>query len=251
MPTSGSSSSPRTIEVLAAPLTDTAHWRRLAAIALALVAATTVVLVSMLATRDSSAPATLSAPGLVPAKGDTTAGELRSTVSGQTPAPARTRVYSPVDVRTLADARASGGEPRAAQSASDEGTSDEALPVDESPAIQRTPVPEANVSIAPARAAAVRIAPSTPAPTRSLAAPPSPPQPREHPRIDAATKRLPDPPSSTQATLSRVPMPTLEPARPRTVPIDSPRGERQDAASDLDAAWARREQWMRERLRQR
>ena len=230
------------------PAMDTAAWRRLAVIALALVTGTTVALVSMLVARESSEPVTVSAPQVVSAGSDATAGEPHDTLASEKAAPPRTRVYSPVDVRTLADARANGDAPPAAQIAVD----DDARTTkqgDEPLAAERAPIPQPSVVVTSVQPAPTRVAP--PPPTRAVATPSSPAQRREALRVVTPTQRLPEAHANTQATLSRAPLSTIEPAIPRPVPVDPPRVERGDAASDLDAAWARREQWMRERLRQR
>ena len=230
------------------PVMDTAAWRRLSVIALALVGGTTVALVSMLVARESSVPATVSAPQVVSAQSDPTAGELHNAVASERTAPARTRVYSPVDVRTLADARANGDAPQAAQTAVEEDAR-ESKPSDEPLAAARTPIPQPSVLVTSIQPAPPRVAP--PPPTRELATRSAPSQRRESTRAVTPTQRLPERSANTQAALSRAPVSTIEPAIPRPVPVDPPRVERRDAVSDLDAAWARREQWMRERLRQR
>ncbi len=227
---------------------DVARWRRLAVIALVLVVTSTVLLTTMLAADDrtalvetlSSAPAPASTNAVAAAAG------AAKNDPGDTAAPARPRVYSPVDVRTLAAARAHGNDaPPPVAIAED---ADEAVTAEDSRAVPIV-VPATTFEAAP-----VRVAPSAPArssASKRASTPPVVRQASDRTRRAAPAERSPDTRIDARAMAPGVPRAT-EPLTSRDVPEDIPRQQKHDAsAAALDAAWDRREQWMRERLRQR
>lgn len=227
---------------------DVTRWRRLAIVALFLVAATTVPLAMMVGARHSAMPEeSPRSPetAAVSANADEVTAVPSTTASGDKAlASLRPRAYSTIDARTLAEARAHGTDPAPTRAAIDEAT--EASLVGEpapAPSVVPAPViavmPESPVSSRPRQA-------GSPRPTVK---PPVLQQAQDRTRLAVTPERL-EPRGDTRSTGS-VAGTANEPARARELPADAPRQRQQDASSDLDAAWERREQWMRDRLRQR
>jgi len=234
----------------ASPPMSTSRWQQLAVWTAVLVAVTTVLLVATMFGRDV-APTDRSPPsGMVPVSTSDGPASLESTSAGErdkaTALPSRTRVYSPVDVKTLADARAHGAQPEATHSAIDEDADRSAVAT------------QANVAPRIAPVSGDAVAPlSTPRPRVPHAGTVRPAAKPPVSRQAQAPMRAPAPPEHFSQTRAQTRTVTTAPAAaeraaPRDLPVDPPRTSRQDAASaELDAVWARREQWMRERLRQR
>src|SRR5687768_14002038 len=229
---------------------DMTRWRRLAMVALFLVAATTVPLAMMLGARyaampDESprSPETAS----VSANADEVTAGLPTTAPADKAlaSPVRPRAYSTIDVRTLAEARAYGTNPAPTPPAIDEAT-DASLVGDPPPAPSVVPGPVMAVAPESTGPSRPRQA-STPRPT---ARPPVLQQAQDRTRVAGTPERALGPRVDTR-TPGNVVRISNEPARASELPADAPRQRQHDASSDLDAAWERREQWMRDRLRQR
>jgi hypothetical protein len=236
-----------------------ARWRRLSFVALALVVASTALLTTMLRVRSSSDVAVPSAsdPATLQATSPKNADSASQRTAEASGAPQRPRSYSPVDVSTLAAARAYG----------DDAGSRPSVSADvEQPALE-TALRDAPPSVAvssDARAPDADAAPVSP-PAQARSAPPATrpaAQPaKERTRAVVASARAPTRRADTRTDVATLPdavaaapepRPAIEPPRPSAALDDAPqRRQPAAAATELDAAWDRREQWMRERLRQR
>ena len=219
---------------------DIARWRRLVVVAIALVVLSTAGLISLMRVEPSTAsPA-------IRTSADQASRETLSKAPGESNAAARPRVYSPVDVSTLAAARAHGEAPPATRTVTPEDVSPVVITEASTaptaaitPSVQSTPV------------VAARSSPRDATPSRQ-----APARPVARPVADRAGVSVPHGRPAAKGMDSRVASvesPTVVERAPlRETSNEAPRPRPPDAsATDLDAAWDRREQWMRERLRQR
>ena len=235
-----------------------ARWRRLAFIALAFFVTSTALLTTMLGGQSgsdvavSSAPASKSLQASTSPKNADSAPRKDSEVSG---AQQRPRSYSPVDVSTLAAARAYGDDAGPRPSVTTEV--EQRAPDTDSRSAPTSEAVSSNARVPDADPAPPTVQPrSAPSATRPVAQPL-----KERAPSAVASARAPTRRADTRTDVATVPDAVaaapeqrlaIEPSRTRAAIDDAPpRRQPAAATTELDAAWDRREQWMRERLRER
>jgi len=225
------------------------RWRRLTVVAVLLFLSSSVLLTTLLSTRARTAPQTAAVPAQtapVGAKPVALADDAPRSVPGTEGAAARPRVYSPVDVSTLAAARAHGDDPAPRPSVI---TANAGEVVSEHARAEPSAV--ASTKIAATPAPSPPSSPARAAPLQRVPAPPPMKQANERPRPAAPSRRALEGPTDGRTAIAGLPT-AIEPSRVREVADTVTRQRDADSPStELDAAWDRREQWMRERLRQR
>jgi hypothetical protein len=229
--------------------TDSTRWRRLTVVALVLFLSSSVLLATLLSTRARTAPRIVAGSAqAAPVRADPVAlaDDVSKSAPGNEIAAARPRVYSPVDVSTLAAARAYGDDP-APKPAGITANAGEAVAKDAR--AEGSTVTSTNSAATPAASPPSR--PARAAPLQRGPAPPPMKPANDRTRLAAPSERASERRTDARPVVASLPT-AVEPSRVGAVADPVTRVRDADSPSaELDAAWDRREQWMRERLRQR